>query len=70
MTILLSILGSKALGFFAFLFQHGATDDISSAFTITEMVKKIRWVALAVIVILLIMSMNSIGIKVKGFLTY
>lgn len=70
MTILLSILGSKALAFFAFLFQHGATDDIGSAFTITEMVKNLGWVALAVIVILLIMSMYSIAIMVERFLTY
>jgi biopolymer transport protein ExbB/biopolymer transport protein TolQ len=72
-TILLSILGSKALGFFAFLFQHGGAggaDDIGSAFTITEMVKNLGWVALAVIVILLIMSMYSIAIMVERFLTY
>ena len=72
MTILLSFLGSKGLAFFAFLFQHGGggTDDIGSAFTITEMVKNLGWVALAVIVILLIMSMYSIAIMVERFLTY
>lgn len=71
MTILTSILGSKALAFFAFLFQHGGgTDDIGSAFTITEMVKNLGWVALSVIVILLIMSMYSIAIMVERFLTY
>ena len=69
MTILLSLLGSAALGLFAF--QHGgATDDIGSAFTITEMVKNLGWVALTVIVILLIMSMYSIAIMVERFLTY
>src|SRR5215211_4913868 len=71
-TILLSILGSKALGFFAFLFQEAAKggEDLKSAFTITEMVKNLGWVALAVIVILLIMSMYSIAIMVERFLTY
>ncbi|HEX6185498.1 MAG TPA: MotA/TolQ/ExbB proton channel family protein [Pyrinomonadaceae bacterium] len=72
MTILLSILGSKALGFFAFLFQeaHKGGEDIQSAFTMTEMVKNLGWVALTVIVILLIMSMYSIAIMVERFLTY
>jgi biopolymer transport protein ExbB/biopolymer transport protein TolQ len=71
-TILLSILGSKALGFFAFLFQEAAKggEDLKSAFTITEMVKNLGWVALTVIVILLIMSMYSIAIMVERFLTY
>ncbi|HEY0172026.1 MAG TPA: MotA/TolQ/ExbB proton channel family protein [Pyrinomonadaceae bacterium] len=72
MTILLSILGSKSLAFFAFLFQeaHKGGEDIQSAFTMTEMVKNLGWVALAVIVILLIMSMYSIAIMVERFLTY
>ena len=73
MTILLSILGSKGLAFFAFLFQHGGGgggEDLQSAFTITEMVKNLGWVALTVIVILLIMSMYSIAIMVERFLTY
>jgi biopolymer transport protein ExbB/biopolymer transport protein TolQ len=71
-TILLSILGSKALGLFAFLFQEAAKggEDLKSAFTITEMVKNLGWVALTVIVILLIMSMYSIAIMVERFLTY
>jgi biopolymer transport protein ExbB/biopolymer transport protein TolQ len=71
-TILLSVLGSKALGFFAFLFQEAAKggEDLKSAFTITEMVKNLGWVALTVIIILLIMSMYSIAIMVERFLTY
>jgi biopolymer transport protein ExbB/biopolymer transport protein TolQ len=71
-TILLSILGSKALGFFALLFQEAAKggEDLKSAFTITEMVKNLGWVALTVIIILLIMSMYSIAIMVERFLTY
>jgi biopolymer transport protein ExbB/TolQ len=71
-TILLSVLGSKALGFFVFLFQEAAKggEDLKSAFTITEMVKNLGWVALTVIIILLIMSMYSIAIMVERFLTY
>jgi len=73
-TILMSILGSKALGFFVFLFQQAAQPtgekSMKEAFTITEMVKNLGWVALTVIVILLIMSMYSIAIMVERFLTY
>ncbi len=70
MTILLSFLGSAALGFFAFQHGGGGETDIQSAFTMTEMVKNLGWVALTVIVILLIMSMYSIAILVERFLTY
>ena len=74
MTILMSILGSKALGFFVFLFQQATQPQgdksLKEAFTITEMVKNLGWVALTVIVILLIMSMYSIAIMVERFLTY
>ena len=76
MTILLSILGSKALGVLVFLFQEaaqgggGGEKSLKEAFTITEMVKNLGWVALTVIVILLIMSMYSIAIMVERFLTY
>jgi biopolymer transport protein ExbB/biopolymer transport protein TolQ len=78
-TILLSILGSKALGVLVFLFQEaaqqgggaaGGDKSLKEAFTITEMVKNLGWVALTVIVILLIMSMYSIAIMVERFLTY
>ena len=43
---------------------------MAQAFTISEMVKNLGWVALTVIVILLIMSMYSIAIMVERFLTY
>ncbi|HEX8336109.1 MAG TPA: MotA/TolQ/ExbB proton channel family protein [Pyrinomonadaceae bacterium] len=70
----MSILGSKALAFFAFLFQHsgGAAggDDIAGHFTLTEMVKNLGGVALAVLIILLLMSMYSIAIMVERYLTY
>jgi biopolymer transport protein ExbB/TolQ len=75
-TILLSILGSKALGVLVFLFQEaaqgggGGDKSLKEAFTIGEMLKNLGWVALTVIVILLIMSMYSIAIMVERFLTY
>jgi biopolymer transport protein ExbB/biopolymer transport protein TolQ len=73
-TILTSFLGSKAFGFLVFLFQAqqggSESENMKNAFTITEMVKHLGWVALTVIVILLIMSMYSIAIMVERFLTY
>src|ERR671913_183854 len=69
----MSILGSKALSFFVFLWQEaapGAGEDMAQHFTITEMVKNLGTVALIVLIILLIMSMYSIAIMVERFLTY
>ena len=74
MTILTSTFGSKALGFLVFLWQEhggeGGSGELAEAFTITEMVKNLGWIALSVIIILLIMSMYSIAIMVERFLTY
>ncbi|HEY0079410.1 MAG TPA: MotA/TolQ/ExbB proton channel family protein [Pyrinomonadaceae bacterium] len=73
MTILMNILGGKALGFLALLWQEAGKEgggELAEAFTITEMVKNLGWVALTVIIILLIMSMYSIAIMVERFLTY
>ena len=72
MTILMSILGSKALSFFVFLWQEAGAggEDMAQHFTITEMVKNLGTVALIVLIILLIMSMYSIAIMVERFLTY
>jgi biopolymer transport protein ExbB/biopolymer transport protein TolQ len=66
------MLGTKAFGFFVFLFQEAGKEDVSmkEAFTISEMVKNLGWVALTVIIILLIMSMYSIAIMVERYLTY
>src|SRR5437588_2999500 len=79
-TILLSIIGSKALGVLVFLFQAAAQpggaapalgeQNLKDVFTMSEMIKHLGWVALTVIVILLIMSMYSIAIMVERFLTY
>jgi biopolymer transport protein ExbB/biopolymer transport protein TolQ len=69
----MNILGGKALGFLALLWQEAGKEgggELAEAFTITEMVKNLGWVALTVIIILLIMSMYSIAIMVERFLTY
>ncbi len=68
----MSILGSKALSFFAFLFQEAASPDseLNKAFSFQEMLKNLGWVARIVILILLIMSMYSIAIMVERYLTY
>ncbi|HEV2763848.1 MAG TPA: MotA/TolQ/ExbB proton channel family protein [Pyrinomonadaceae bacterium] len=74
--MLMNVLGSKALGLLVFIWQeaggHGAGGgaELAEAFSITEMVKNLGWVALSVIIILLIMSMYSIAIMVERFLTY
>jgi len=70
----MSLLTTKLLGFFAFLFQEGGGSDAANAtanaFTMTEMIKNLGPVAIGVIVILLIMSMYSIAVMVERFLTY
>ena len=73
MTILTTILGTKAMGFLLFLLQSpspaaGATTG--NEFTITEMVKNMGAVAITVVIILLIMSVYSIAIMVERYLTY
>ncbi|HEV2882862.1 MAG TPA: MotA/TolQ/ExbB proton channel family protein [Pyrinomonadaceae bacterium] len=74
MTISMSLLATKFLGFFAFLLQEGggsaAANETASAFTMSEMIKNLGPIAIGVIVILLIMSMYSIAVMVERFLTY
>ncbi len=72
MTISMSLLGTKALGFFLLLQDAGgsAANDTSKAFTMSEMIKNLGPVAIGVIAILLIMSMYSIAVMVERFLTY
>jgi biopolymer transport protein ExbB/biopolymer transport protein TolQ len=75
-TILTSLLGTKALGFLVFLWQEAAASPAAAAsseqpsFTITEMLKHLTAVGIGVVVILLIMSVYSIAIMVERFLTY
>ncbi len=73
MTILASIIGTKAIGFLLFIWQApspAATPAASNEFTITEMVKNMGSVAITVVIILLIMSVYSIAIMVERYLTY
>jgi biopolymer transport protein ExbB/biopolymer transport protein TolQ len=74
-TILTSLLGTKALGFLILLWQEAATSpaaapDAGGNFTITEMLKHLGGVAMGVVIILLIMSVYSIAIMVERYLTY
>ncbi|HET9788297.1 MAG TPA: MotA/TolQ/ExbB proton channel family protein, partial [Pyrinomonadaceae bacterium] len=72
MTILTSLLGTKALSLFIFLWQAAPESPGAAAdhFSITQMVKSMGSVAIAVVVILLIMSVYSIAIMVERYLTY
>ena len=75
MTILTSLLGSKVLGFFLFLWQDAAAspaaaDAQQNTFTVTEMLKHLTIVGAGVVFILLIMSVYSIAIMVERYLTY
>jgi biopolymer transport protein ExbB/TolQ len=71
-TILTSLVGAKALGLLL-LFQEAAASpaaDTGNTFTLTEMVKNMGGVAIAVVIVLLIMSVYSIAIMVERYLTY
>lgn len=77
MTILTTLLGAKALSFLVFLWQDAAASpaaspaaDAGGHFTITEMIKNLGGVALAVVIILLIMSVYAVAIMVERYLTY
>ncbi len=73
MTILMSLLGTKAFGLFIFLWQEAAPAAGGSAadhFSITQMLKSMGAIAMAVVVVLLIMSVYSIAIMVERYLTY
>jgi len=75
-TILTSLLGTKVLGFFLFLWQEAAAspaaapDASTNQFTVTEMLKHLTIVGAGVVFILLIMSVYSIAIMVERYLTY
>ena len=72
MTILTSILGTKALSLLFVLWQAtpAATPAAADHFSMTEMIKSMGAVAIVVVVILLIMSVYSIAIMVERYLTY
>ena len=76
-TILTSLLGTKAFGIIVFLWQAAANPAASpegapgaETFTITRMIKSMGKVAIAVVIVLLIMSVYSIAIMVERYLTY
>ena len=73
MTILTSILGTKAFGLLVLLWQASpaaspaaGANDLSSH----KMIKSMGPVAITVVIILLIMSVYSIAIMVERYLTY
>src|SRR5919106_145852 len=70
--MLISLFGTKVLGLFMLLQEAAASPEASSAdhFTLTEMVKNMGGVAIAVVIVLLIMSVYSIAIMVERYLTY
>ncbi len=72
MTILTSILGTKALGLLVFLWQASpaASPPSGNDMSISRMVKSMGAVAITVVIILLIMSVYSIAIMVERYLTY
>ena len=75
MTILTSVLGAKALGLLLVIWQAAsespaAADTAADHFSITQMVRSMGGVAIAVVVVLLIMSVYSIAIMVERYLTY
>jgi biopolymer transport protein ExbB/TolQ len=71
-TILTSILGTKALGLLVFLWQASpaASPAGGTDMSISRMVKSMGAVAITVVIILLIMSVYSIAIMVERYLTY
>jgi biopolymer transport protein ExbB/TolQ len=73
-TILTSLLGTKVLGLLLLLQEAAASpsagENAANTFTLTEMVKNMGGVAIAVVIVLLIMSVYSIAIMVERYLTY
>lgn len=74
MTMLISLVGTKAFGFLIFLWQEAAASpEAGSAadhFSLIAMVKSMGAVAIGVVLVLLIMSVYSIAIMVERYLTY
>lgn len=75
MTILTSLLGTKAIGLFLMLQDAAAAPspagtDTTNTFSMVEMFKHMGPVGLSVIIVLLIMSVYSIAIMVERYLTY
>ena len=68
MTILTSLLGTKALGLIVFMWQEASPAASPAAvdhFSLMRMVKSMGAVAIGVVIVLLIMSVYSIAIMVE-----
>ena len=74
MTILTSLLGTKAFSFFILMWQQAAASPGEAApvdhFSFIAMIKSMSAVAIGVVIVLLIMSVYSIAIMVERYLTY
>ena len=72
MTILTSLLGTKALGLVIFMWQAAPAASPAGVdhFSIMTMIKSMGPVAIGVVIVLLIMSVYSIAIMVERYLTY
>jgi len=74
-TILTSLLGTKALSLVIFLLQEAAASPAAAGananrFTMTDMIRNMGAVAIGVVIVLLLMSVYSIAIMVERYLTY
>jgi len=74
-TILTSLLGTKALSLVIFLLQEAAASPAAAGananrFTMTDMIRNMGPVAIGVVIVLLLMSVYSIAIMVERYLTY
>ena len=74
MTILTSLLGTKAFGLLVFMWQAAGASPTPTPgvnhFSPMAMIKSMGAVAISVVVVLLIMSVYSIAIMVERYLTY
>jgi biopolymer transport protein ExbB/biopolymer transport protein TolQ len=68
MTLLLSQVWMMANSFVLLLLQEQG--DVATDFTLMGMIRKMGWLAIAVNIILLIMSIYSIAVAVERYLTY
>src|SRR6476661_7836744 len=70
----MSLFGTKVLGLFMLLQEAASpaagTVNTADTFSITQMIKSMGGVAIAVVIVLLIMSVYSIAIMVERYLTY
>lgn len=68
--ILLSQIWLFVVQFGLVLFQEGGADNLATDFTLMGMIRKMGWVAIAVNIVLLFMSIFSIAVMIERFLTF